>query len=129
MKNLTPPHQSLITVLLTVCLCGCAGTSRVSYQRDVRPILADKCVGCHTPPYGEGYRTTGLNMTSYQTLMEGSIYGPVIVAGNSRMSPLNMLVEGRAGDLKEQLTRRHKPVTEEEIRVLDLWVEQGALNN
>ena len=122
-------NQLLIPVLLGAYLSGCANTPQVSYRRDVQPILADKCVGCQIPPYGEGYRRTGLTMASFQTLMEGSIYGPVIVPGNSQTSPLNMLVEGRAGDLKERLTKRHKPITGEEIRVLRLWVEQGALNN
>ena len=129
MTNVTACSQWLITLLLGIYLAGCANTPRVSYRRDVQPLLAEKCVACHTPPYGEGYRRTGLNMASYQTLMEGSIYGPVIIAGNSQASPLNMLVEGRAGDLKQKLAKRHKPITEEETKVLRLWVEQGALDN
>lgn len=129
MNNLVSNNPLLITVLLSVYLIGCAGTPPVSYQHDVQPILNDKCLDCHIPPYGEGYRRTGLNLASYQLLMEGSIYGPVIIAGNSQASPLNMLVEGRAGDLRVQLTKRHTPITEEEIRILRLWVEQGAVNN
>ena len=129
MKNVTPSSLLLFTLLVSFYLGGCAGTSRISYSREVQPILTDKCVACHTPPYGEGYRKTGLDMSSYQTLMEGSIYGPVIIAGNSQASPLNMLVEGRAGDLKQKLAKRHKPITEEEVTVLRLWVQQGALNN
>ena len=129
MKNVTPNTLLLSALLVSFYLGGCVGTPRISYRRDVQPILAEKCVACHTPPYGEGYRKTGLNMTSYQLLMEGSIYGPVIIAGNSQASPLNMLVEGRAGDLKQKLAKRHKPITEEEVTVLRLWVQQGALNN
>lgn len=129
MKNVMPNGLLLSTMLVSFLLGSCAGTSRISYRRDVQPILTDKCVACHTPPYGEGYRKTGLDMASYQTLMEGSIYGPVIIAGNSQASPLNMLVEGRAGDLKQQMAKRHQPITEEEVTVLRLWVQQGALNN
>jgi hypothetical protein len=61
--------------------------------------------------------------------MEGSIYGPAIVPGNSRKSPLNMLVEGRAGNLASEMKLRHTPMTDHEIKVLNLWVEQGAQNN
>jgi len=61
--------------------------------------------------------------------MEGSLYGPVIVPGNSKMSPLNMLVESRAGNLSLKLKNKHKPITEHEIEILHLWVEQGARNN
>ena len=68
-------------------------------------------------------------MKSYETLMEGSIFGPAVVPGNSKKSPLNMLVEGRAGNLSREIEKRHKPITDHEIKVLHLWVEQGARNN
>lgn len=121
---------SFITTLLT-CLysAGCITTPQISYQRDVHPIFVDKCIDCHTPPNGEGYKKTGLEMNSYETLMEGSIYGPVVVPGNSKTSPLNMLVEGRAGNLSLKLKNKHKPITDHEIEILHLWVEQGARNN
>ena len=40
-----------------------------------------------------------------------------------------MLVEGRAGDLSREMENRHTPMTEHEIEVLQLWVEQGAPDN
>ena len=116
-------------MLTSLSLAGCTIEPRINYQRDVHPIFEEKCTGCHTPPYGEGYRQTGLDMGSYETLVQGSIYGPVIVPGNSRNSALNILVEGRAGDLSRALEIKHKPMTDREIEVLRLWVEQGALNN
>jgi len=118
----------LLSLLCSLYLLGCAATREISYQDDVRPVLVDKCVRCHTPPHGEGYRMTGLDMTSYDTLMEGSIYGPVIVPGNSATSPFNMLVEGRAGNLSRILSSQHKAITDHDIRLLQLWVEQGARN-
>jgi len=51
------------------------------------------------------------------------------VPGDSRRSTLNMLVEGRAGDLSRVLAIKHKPMTDHEIEVLRLWVGQGARNN
>ena len=119
----------LITLLTSLVVVGCATRPRVSYQRDVRPIFVDKCIDCHSPPYGEGYAKTGLDLRSYESLMKGSVYGPVIVPGNSKKSPLNMLVEGRAGDLSRVLKRQHDPMTDEEIKVIRLWVKQGAKNN
>jgi len=121
---------SFISTLLT-CLyfVGCAITPQISYQRDVYPIFADKCIDCHTPPYGEGFRKTGLDMESYETLMDGSVFGRVIVPGNSETSTLNMFVEGRAGPLSRALKNMHKSITDHEIMVLHLWVEQGARNN
>jgi hypothetical protein len=61
--------------------------------------------------------------------MEGSVFGPVVVPGNSETSTLNMFVEGRAGALSRALKNMHKAITDTEIMVLHLWVEQGARNN
>jgi len=116
-------------LLIWLSLAGCPIEPRISYQHDVYPIFEEKCAGCHTPPYGEGFRKTGLDLRSYETLMQGSIYGPVIVPGDSRKSALNILAEGRAGDLSRALEIKHKPMTDREIEVLQLWVEQGALKN
>ncbi|MGD8854208.1 MAG: hypothetical protein PVI28_17655 [Gammaproteobacteria bacterium] len=117
-----------VTLASALGASGCGTDPQISYRDDVYPILAEKCIDCHTPPDGEGYRKIGLDMTSYEALMEGSIYGPVVKPGNSQMSPLNMLIEGRAGNLARLLEKRHKPITEREISVLRVWVEQGARN-
>jgi hypothetical protein len=122
-------YTSTLIGFICIYIAGCATTPQVSYQRDVHPFFVDKCIDCHMPPYGEGYRQTGLDMNTYTTLMEGSIYGPVILPGNSKTSSLNMLVEGRAGDLSQKMKKRHTPITEQEIKDLHLWVEQGAQNN
>ena len=61
--------------------------------------------------------------------MKGSVYCPVIVPGSSKKSPLNMLVEGRAGGLLGVLKNQHNPMTYDEIKLIHLWVEQGAQNN
>lgn len=121
---------SPIIILLTcIYIVGCATKPQISYQQDVHPIFVDKCIACHTPPNGEGYRRSGLDMRSYENLMEGSMFGPAIVPGNSRTSPLNILVEGRAGNLSSEMKIRHTPITDHEINTLYLWVEQGARNN
>jgi len=67
------------------------------------------------PRYGAGYRKTGLDMRGYTALVDGSIYGPVVVPGNSKKSLLNMLVKGRAGSLSRVLESQHRPVTDHEI--------------
>jgi hypothetical protein len=123
----------LISLLITLPTClvlvGCAARPQISYQRDVRPIFVGKCIDCHSPPYGEGYTKTGLDLGSYESLMKESVYGPVVVPGNSKKSPLNLLVEGRAGDLSRVLKRQHNPMKDDEIKIIRLWVEQGAQNN
>ena len=106
-------------------LVGCMTQPRISYQRDVTPILEAKCLDCHLPPNGTGYLKSGLSMESYESLMKGTIYGPVVVPGDSRHSIFNMVVEDRLNSSM----RAPQPLTKEEIAILRLWVDQGAKNN
>jgi uncharacterized membrane protein len=108
---------------------GCATQKVVSFQNDIEPVLHDKCLQCHKPPDGAGYVQTGLDMESYDTLMKGTIFGTVIIPGDSKRSVLNKLTEGRAGDSMRMPHGDAKKLTAEEIELLNLWVSQGALNN
>jgi len=119
----------IVYAVLTTFLAGCASQPQVSFQRDVYPILENNCLACHVPPQGKGYVKTRLNMQSYDTLMQGTLYGPVIVPGDSRHSVLNMLVEGRVDASMRMPHGRDEPLTPHEIEVLRLWVKQGAQNN
>jgi hypothetical protein len=68
-------------------------------------------------------------MHSYETLMQGTRYGPVILPGDSRHSVFNMLVEGRVDASMRMPHGRDEPLTQGETEALQLWVEQGARNN
>ena len=61
--------------------------------------------------------------------MQGTAYGQVIVAGDSRRSMLNMLVEGRAGNYQRMPHNEDDALTPEQIETLRRWVNQGALDN
>ena len=110
-------------------ISGCATQRVVSFQNDIDPILNDKCLQCHKPPNGVGYVQTGLDMESYDSLMKGTIFGTVVIPGDSKRSVLNKLTEGRAGELMRMPHSDAKKLTAEEIELFSLWVNQGALNN
>ena len=122
-------HFYLLVLLLLAFAVGCTSGPRPGYQQDVYPILEDNCFACHTPPQGAGYVKTGLNLESYETLMHGTLYGPVVIPENSRQSILNMLVEGRADASMRMPHNRGQPLTTRENEILRLWVDQGASNN
>ena len=117
-----------LTIWLFTLLTGCA-TQQVSYRNDIAPLLQSRCIECHVAPEGSGYKATGLTLGSYDALMKGTVYGPVIVAGDSRRSILNMLVEGRAGQLQSMYHEDGGAFSERELRLFSDWVNQGALNN
>lgn len=130
-KAMTMSVQSAgIAALWLLMICaGCQIHPQVSFRSDVYPILEENCIGCHTPPRGKGYRESGLNMEDYESLMKGTVFGPVILPGDSKKSILNMLVEGRADSSMRMPHNADVPLTENEIRILHLWVEQGAPDN
>jgi len=121
-------HQHMLICLSVVFLPHCA-YQQVSFERDIQPILGVKCISCHVPPDGIGYKATGLRFDSYENIIHGTIYGPVVIAGDSKRSILNKLAEGRAGNLQRLLHEEEKDLTAEEVEILRQWVDQGALNN
>jgi uncharacterized membrane protein len=116
-------------VFLLLTLSGCATEKVVSFQGDINPILREKCQRCHLPPAGPGYVETGLNMESYDTLMQGTVFGPVIIPGDSQRSVINKLIEGRAGEMMRMPHGDAKKLSQQEIDEIRVWVMQGALNN
>ena len=114
-------------VLGPLLMAGCSAEKQVSYVKDIKPILDQQCLNCHTEG-GEGTEKSGLVMDSYQELMKGTKFGPVIIPGDSLTSALNMLVEGRA-DSSIRMPHHREPLKEEDIALLKNWVDQGAKNN
>ena len=117
---------SQFVVIIVVLSCT---HQQVSFKRDIKPILYNKCNSCHMPPDGSGYKATGLMLDSYESVMAGTVYGSIVVQGDSRRSILNMFAEGRTGDLQGMLKGNGKKLTSAEVEMLKYWVEQGALNN
>ena len=116
-------------LLLALVTGGCIREQRqISFREDVRPILEANCLECHSSPAGQGYLENGLSMATHAELMRGTIYGPVITPRDSRHSILNMLVEGRA-DTSMRMPHGRNPLSNDEVDILRLWVEQGALPN
>ena len=49
----------------------------VSFAEDVQPILQIRCQSCHQPG-GDGYEKSGLDLRSYDGLMKGTKFGPIV---------------------------------------------------
>ncbi|MBF0215284.1 MAG: hypothetical protein HQM00_17285, partial [Magnetococcales bacterium] len=83
-------------VILSGHSWAAAPAGRVSFSEDVYPILQNRCQECHKAG-APGVAFSGLNLETYDGLMQGTRFGPVVVPGNAMVSNLNVLVEGRAG--------------------------------
>jgi len=104
----------------------CAGTApdRPSYAMHVQPIFNVNCAlsGCHLPPNPQ----RGLDLSSYNGLMQGSINGPVVIPGNAQDSRLVKRIEGRE---TPRMPLNRDPLCQFQIDTIRRWIDQGALNN
>ena len=110
--------------LLAAAACAPSG---VSYSKDVQPILAKNCSECHAPGQ-KGFVASGLDTSSYQTLMKGGKFGPLIKPGDALTSALNMLVEGRVHS-SIQMPHGREKLPAKDTETLKVWVNEGAKNN
>jgi ankyrin repeat protein len=94
-------------------------TNAVSYEQDVRPILASRCFGCHGPQQQQ----SGLRLDLRQNALRGGDYGAVIVPGNAAESKLILRLVGSAAGLQMPPTG---PLSAEEIDILRVWIDSGA---
>ena len=96
-----------------------AASGTVDYERDVRPILAANCFGCHGPRQAQ----SGLRLDLRQNAMRGGDYGVVIVPGKSADSKLIKRLIGSEAGLQMPPTG---PLPQHEIDVLRAWIDAGA---
>lgn len=123
------PATVLLPGLLALLLAACAPREApVQYKAEIQPILDRACAGCHVADQ-PGTVTSGLVLDSYEALMRGTRYGPVVKPGNPTESVLVMLIEGRADPSIKMPHGDQPPLYQGEIAKIRAWVEQGAKNN
>jgi hypothetical protein len=124
----------VIIAAITVFATGCS--KEVSFKNDVKPILTSNCLECHTGG-GEGSDKSGFSVYDYNSIMRGTKYGSVIVAGDSVSSTLYRIVAQKvAPEIQmpphhgESLAKgRLEPLTPEQVETIKMWIDQGAKNN
>ena len=98
--------------------------AEVDFERDIRPILAEKCTLCHGPDETKaGLRLTGIDHAT--KVLEAGLRG--IVPGELEASEVMHRV--RASDPEEIMPPPDKgePLTEEESAKLEGWIASGAV--
>jgi WD40 repeat protein len=128
---------SLVAILvLSVCLANADDKKAVQpikvvalerkkpvlYDKDVEPILVNKCIFCHSGNLKEG----NLDLNTYEGLVKGGKRGSAIVAGNGEKS----LLYRSAGRMEKPFMppprSDNETLTPEELALVKLWIDQGA---
>ena len=124
----------VLIVIISFISVGCS--LPVSFKKDIKPILVANCLECHDGS-GEGSSASGFSVKTYDSIMKGTKYGPVITPGNSESSTLYRMIAHKV-DAKIQMPPHHDEalakgredaLTPRQIEIIQKWIDQGAKNN
>jgi hypothetical protein len=94
---------------------------KVDFNTQVKPILNKKCIACHGGVKQQGGFSVLFREEALQKTKSGK-YG--IVPGNAASSEMIRRIKEK--DEEERMPYKHEPLTKEEIKILERWVNQGA---
>lgn len=98
-----------------------ASAAEVDFARDVQPIFAQSCYGCH----GAKSQLGGLRLDAKNTAMAGGLSGKAITAGKADESLLLQRIQG-LGD-QARMPMGAKPLSPEKIATIRQWIDSGAV--
>jgi hypothetical protein len=90
----------------------------VSFSREVAPIMAMHCNGCHGT-------AGGLSTRSYRDLMLGGNLGRAVVPGHPERSLVLDFLEGRRGE-RHRMPKDGRPLSPSQIGTIRRWIAEGA---
>jgi hypothetical protein len=103
-----------------------AAARRVEFAKDIEPLFARSCVGCH----GGKKPESNFSLTSRAALIRGGDSElPAILPGTSHDSPVVRFAAGVEPEMEmPPLDSRdeYPPLSQGEIALLRAWIDQGA---
>jgi uncharacterized membrane protein len=124
----TAAGKLIMLCLLPLIMVGCGREDKVSFSQDVRPIIDRNCIECHQAG-GAGHEASGFNMETYEGLMKGTNFGPMIIARDAEGSNMLVLMEGRADPSISMPHGQQDQISTKDLRTIRSWIDQGAKNN
>ena len=99
---------------------------QVSYNRDIRPILSDKCFACHGPD--RAARAADLRLDVFKDDPDGIYIATefVVEPGNPGGSDLIKRIRSKKSSFVMPPPEFKISLTEEEKELISRWIEQGA---
>ena len=121
---------SAISITALACVVFCCPTSAapprtIQYNRDVRPILADKCFRCHGPDKAARQADMRLDKQKDATADRGGYR--VISPGKSAASELIHRITSTDDDERMPPSESGLNLNALQIEIIRRWIEQGAV--
>ncbi|HRK22811.1 MAG TPA: c-type cytochrome [Fimbriimonadaceae bacterium] len=100
---------------------GDAGATAAGGYAGVQAILTARCMPCH----GENGKE-GIDLRSYDSVMKGGEHGAIVKAGDAAGSQIIHALRGHNGI--KQMPMNQAPLSEEDIKKIEDWINAGAKN-
>ena len=113
----SPIARMFLATLLSCASTNLASADRLTYEKDVRPILKAHCFQCHGEEDG---KKGGLDLRLRRFMVDGGDSGAAIVPGK----PVESLLFRRVS--AGEMPPNDKKLSSAEIAVIRSWIEQGA---
>lgn len=121
-------YVSRLTVCLLingVLLSATSGAAeKLKYNRDIRPILSDKCFQCHGPDAAK--RQAELRLDDPKSALDHRDGKPAIIVGDSAHSRLYQRIVTNNPDEKMPPAETGNALTADEIAKFQRWINEGA---
>ena len=105
---------------LTIVLAVCVEAAPVDYERDIRPLLKNKCSSCHGALKQKG----GLRLDAGKLIHAGAKEGKVITPGNAKDSEL--IARVTSTDEDDRMPPEGERLSPKQIALLKGWIADGA---
>ena len=113
-----------ISLLAVSGLHAGEASTAIDFNRDIRPILSDKCFACHGPD--EAQRQAGLRLDAKEGAFADRGGYQVIIPGDSAASRLYQRISSQQEVARMPPPNAERKLTRDEIDLIRLWIEQGA---
>jgi uncharacterized membrane protein len=106
----------------------------LSFEKDIAPVISRNCMPCHAE---DNFNPSELSLDSYNQLMAGGKNGVPVIPGKAEESILvkKLSKDPPFGDRMPLNSKRKvqegkaRWLTDEEIKLIVTWVDQGAKKN
>ena len=133
-------RNTFLFILLITLICACQNripedlsevydelNASISYNNDIRPILADRCFSCHGPDANARKADLRLDIREYALENLESGNGHAIVPGKVTKSTLLERILSQDQETVMPPPDSRLTLTDKEKALLFRWVEQGAV--
>lgn len=115
---------AFLSTFYPIALSAQEHTRPVDFDRDIRPILSDKCFTCHGPD--EQQRASGLRLDVRESAFAARDGKKAIVPNDLTASLLHQRITSTDADQKMPPEDSGQELSEAEIQLLTRWIQEGA---